>query len=302
MAFISDSSIKEVSARTDVVSVIGEYVTLKKAGGRLKGLCPFHNEKTPSFTVNPDRGFFHCFGCGEHGDSIGFLCKHNGLTFVEAVEHLAARAGIQLTYEGGKDGAPRKDPSERERERQRRDRQLQITERTGRWFQESLKKAPGDSPVWQYIAQRGINQETIDTFHLGFAPNEWGSLSDAMRNRPDDSKIAEELGLIVPRKTGQGYYDRFRNRLIFPVFDIAEKVIGFGGRILPSDDPKEGAKYINSPESPIYTKGDILYGLAQAKRHIRSMGYALLVEGNIDVLSLQHVGFHNTIAPMGTAL
>lgn len=302
MAYIADGSIKEVIARTDVVQIVGEYVSLKKAGIRFKGLCPFHSEKTPSFTVNQEQGFFHCFGCGEHGDSIGFLMKHNGVTFVEAVEQLASRAGIPLTYEGNKEDGPRRTPEERDTERRILQAQMDLTSWTARWFQGRLSATPRTAPIWEYIEERGLQAETLKTFWVGFAPDDWAELSQAIQSDGRDSKLAEDLGLILPRKSGQGTYDRFRNRLIFPVFDIAERPIGFGGRVLPGKDEKETAKYINSPDSPIYTKGDILFGLAQAKRAIRTEGYAIVVEGNIDVLTLHQEGFPTTVAPMGTAL
>ena len=301
MALVSAASVREVRSRADIVQVVGEFVTLKRAGTRFKGLCPFHNEKTPSFTVNQEQGFFHCFGCGEHGDSIGFLQKHNGLTFVEAVEQLASQVGVELRYEGG-NAAPRKTASERELERRKHRAMQDATHWAMQQFQSALMEAPKDSPIWRYIAERNLSDEIVKAFCLGYAPDEWAHLSVLLQKQGRGHRVCEALGLITPRKNGQGYYDRFRNRLMFPVFDITEKPIGFGGRILPSDDDNPGAKYINSPDSDLYTKGDILFGLAQAKKSIRDNKYAVLVEGNIDVLMMHQAGFTMTVAPMGTAL
>jgi DNA primase len=300
MPVIAENSVREVLARASITQVVGEYVTLKKAGTRFKGLCPFHHEKTPSFTVSEERGFYYCFGCGASGDSISFLREQNGLSFVEALEALAQRTGVMLEKSESESFQVNKD--KRAKEREGEERMRQVTRQAGQWFQAQLKSAPRDSVIWRYLEERGIHEDTAIEFQLGFAPDGWDHLSEALVQQKIPLPQAEALGLVAPRKNGRGFYDRFRNRLMFPIFDLAERMIAFGSRILPSTDEEPGAKYINSPESAIYTKGDILFGLAQAKKHIRSEGSAILVEGNIDVLSLHQEGFKTTVAPMGTAL
>ena len=298
---IPDNVVREVLARTSIVQLVGEFVALKKAGSRHKGLCPFHHEKTPSFTVNEELGFFHCFGCGESGDGISFLRKHNGLSFVEAVEQLAGRAGIQVVADEDP-AAARASRARKQRERSFKEELHRVLATADDWFQRRLAQAPPDSIVRGYVQERGLTDETVRTFHLGHAPNEWGALADFFASQRLPVELAEKVGLIVPRKSSRGYYDRFRNRLVFPIFDLTEQVIGFGGRRLPGDEDSEAAKYINSPDSPLYTKGDVLFGLAQAKRFIRTEGKAVVVEGNIDLLMLHQEGMRNVVAPMGTAL
>lgn len=296
---IPEALVREIVARTSIAQLVGEYVALKKAGSRLKGLCPFHNEKTPSFSVNEGAGFFHCFGCGESGDAISFLRKHSGLSFVEAVERLAARAGILIVRED--DPTARRDRAQIQRERSIQEELRRVCGMADVWFHERLLEAPPGSVVRSYLAERGLTDQTVRDFHLGYAPPAWGALADWMAAQRLPADKAEAAGLVAPRKTGAGYYDRFRNRLIFPILDLAGQAIAFGGRRLPGEE-EEAAKYINSPDSPIYTKGDVLFGLAQARKHIRTAGFAVVVEGNIDLLTLHQEGIGNTVAPMGTAL
>ncbi|NUN12458.1 MAG: DNA primase [Myxococcales bacterium] len=296
-----DQEVREILARTSTVRLIGEFVTLKKMGVRYKGLCPFHQEKTPSFTVNEEQGFFHCFGCGEHGDAIEFLRKHNGMTFREALALLATRAGIELKKDRAADGrdfnAHKRNPNQALSEQC-----LETTRSAMELFHKNLLGQPRDTPVWRYITNRNITEQTVSEFRLGYAPPEWAWLADRFRSNTTEQKVAETLGLILPRKNGPGHYDRFRNRLIFPIFDTLERPIGFGGRKLPGSEEDQAAKYINSPDNPIYTKGDVLFGLAQAKKHARATNKAIIVEGNIDLLMLHQYGFRNAVAPMGTAL
>lgn len=298
---IPETLVREIVSRTSIAQLVGEYVSLKKAGSRLKGLCPFHNEKTASFSVNEAAGFFHCFGCGESGDAISFLRKHSGLSFVEAVEHLASRAGIQIVREEDP-AAARRDRAARQQDRSIQEELRRVCGMADVWFHERLLEAPPDSVVRQYLTERGLTDETVRSFRLGFAPQAWSALADwlAAQRLPPDK--AEAAGLVAPRKSGAGYYDRFRNRLIFPILDLAGQATAFGGRRLPGDDQEEAAKYINSPDSPIYTKGDVLFGLSQARKHIRTEGHAVIVEGNIDLLMLHQEGLGNVVAPMGTAL
>lgn len=300
-ATIPDTLVREIVSRTSMAQLVGEYVALKKAGARLKGLCPFHNEKTPSFTVNESAGFFHCFGCGESGDAISFLRKHSGLSFTEAVERLAARAGIAVVRDQDPVAARRAQAS-RARERTIQEELRRVCGMAGAWFAERLREAGPDSVVGRYLVERGLTPQTVTDFQLGFAPPGWGALADSLAAHRLPLDKAEAAGLIAPRKSGAGHYDRFRNRLIFPILDLAGQPIGFGGRRLPGDEEEEAAKYINSPDTPIYTKGDVLFGLSQARKHIRAAGHAIVVEGNIDLLMLHQEGLGNTVAPMGTAL
>lgn len=296
-----DQEVREVLARTSISRLIGEFVPLKKMGIRYKGLCPFHQEKTPSFTVNEEQGFFHCFGCGEHGDAISFLRKHNGATFREALTLLAARAGIELQKDknsGGSEYGSRK----RAQNQALSERCLEMTRVVMERYHRHLLDQPKTSTIWRYITDRKLTEQTVADFRLGYAPPEWAWLADRFRTDLSEQKLAETLGIILPRKNGPGYYDRFRNRLIFPIFDALERPIGFGGRRLPGAEDEQAAKYINSPDNPIYTKGDVLFGLAQAKKHARAADKAIVVEGNIDLLMLHQHGFRNTVAPMGTAL
>ena len=298
---IPDTLVREIVSRTSIAQLIGEYVALKKAGARLKGLCPFHNEKSPSFTVNEAAGFFHCFGCGESGDAISFLRKHSGLSFTEAVERLASRAGIAIVREQDP-AAARRASANRARERSVQEELRRVCGMAGAWFVERLEEAGPDSIVGRYLEERGLTAQTVAAFKLGLAPPGWSGLADWLGTLRLPLDKAESAGLIAPRKSGAGHYDRFRNRLIFPILDLAGQPIAFGGRRLPGEEQEEAAKYINSPDSPIYTKGDVLFGLSQARKHIRAAGCAIVVEGNIDLLMLHQEGIANTVAPMGTAL
>jgi DNA primase len=287
---IPDDKLEEIRRRADIASLIGEYVTLKKAGKNYLGLCPFHREKTPSFTVSPEKQMFYCFGCGEGGNIFSFLMKLNHLTFPEAVRHLAAKVGVVISE---------RQMSREEKERQSLGEQIRrINDLAAGFFAETLQSKAGEE-AREYLRKRGIGEAAIRTFRLGFAPEGWSRLLDFLKRKGVALELAEQAGLLIAR-TGpaQGHYDRFRGRLMIPIEDVDGYVIAFGGRIIGAGEPK----YMNSPESPVYTKGNCLYGLARTREAIREKGFAILVEGYFDLISLWNAGILNVVAPLGTAL
>lgn len=293
---IPEAKIAEIRERADIAEVVGDYVSLKRAGANLKGVCPFHADTDPSFNVNPDRQFFHCFGCGASGDIFSFLQRIEGLQFAETVERLAQRFGVELP-ERPMDPAAR---SAEERARQAARRRRQIIEEAAAFFEAQLR-SPAARRARELLAARGIDDETAREFRLGYAPDSWQGLLDHLGTKRIAPREAEQVGLALPRKSGSGYYDRFRDRLIFTVTDPSGHPIAFSGRAL-ADGEEAGAKYINSPETPEFTKGKILYGLHQARVHLSKTREAVLVEGNFDVVSLARTGQGNVVAPLGTAL
>ncbi|MGM0574230.1 MAG: DNA primase [Myxococcota bacterium] len=300
---IDDALLQQVRDRNNIVQVVGDYVSLRKAGSSYKGLCPFHNERTPSFHVHEDRQFFYCFGCQTGGDVITFVREHHGYGFVEAVRHLAERAGITLP-EGPAAGGDRPSGVGGFKRRKQKESLFAINRAAQEFFQETLQGLQGD-PCRAYVRERRLNGETVKRFGLGFAPDAWEALSRHLAAAGFSVKLAETAGLVAPRKSGSGHYDRFRNRLVFPIRNLAGETIAFGGRALPSpeeDGDRKPAKYINSPETPVYDKGRTLFGLHEARRAIRQVGEAVVVEGNVDVLMLSQAGIEHVVAPMGTAL
>ena len=282
---IPDSVIEEVQNRSDIVEVISEYLPLKPAGKNFKALCPFHQEKTPSFMVSPDRQLFKCFGCNAGGDVISFLSKHEGLTFMEALKMLADRAGVRLP--------------EMDREEGRKSlRIFDLNELGTRFFQNSLESREGKGALKYLEEGRRLSKETIRKFRLGYAPASWDSLLREAGKRGFPPSILEQAGLALRRKDGKGFYDRFRSRIIFPIFNVTGKVIGFGGRALDGRDPK----YMNSPETAIYHKSANLYGLNLAKEHILREGKVIVVEGYLDAITPSQGGIGNVVASLGTAL
>ncbi len=288
MPVIPDDVIAEVLRRTDIVELIAAYLPLKAAGRTHKALCPFHTEKTPSFVVNPERQIFHCFGCGEGGDAIAFLVKHERMSFLEAVRFLAERAGVSLPTTRGGPGAGESDS---------RLPLLEVHRLALDHFRESLRDAEG-TPARTYLADRGISPALVERFELGYAPPRWDGLLRVLKKQGYPDRLLESAGLIVPRQTGSGHYDRFRNRLMIPIRDVSGKVIAFGGRTL---DPKE-VKYLNSPETALYRKGAHLFGLHLAARPIRERKEAIVVEGYFDAIMLHAHGFDHAVAALGTAL
>ncbi len=285
MARFSDDKLEEIRTRADIVEVIGAHVRLKRAGRNFVGLCPFHNEKTPSFSVNPERGFFHCFGCGAGGTVFNFIMRTEGLNFPEAIESLARRYGVTLPERGGETG-----PGAGER-----DAALRANQTAADFFVHVLWKTPDGAAARDYLAARGVAAETARTFGLGFAPERLANLARALEKR-GLLTAAVRLGLV--RQDGAGTRDMFRGRLMFPIRDGQGRVLAFGGRVLDQRLPK----YINSPESPLYSKSRNVYGLYEARAAIASADRAIVVEGYLDAIAVWQAGFKETIASLGTAL
>jgi DNA primase len=288
---IPQGFIDDLLTRTDIAEVVGRHVDLKKAGINLKGLCPFHGEKTPSFVVSPSRQTYHCFGCGVHGDAIRFLVEQVGLSFPEAVRELAQQVGLQVPED-------RTDPAERARDTAARERQASLSELLGQaaaHYRAQLKAGPR---AIDYLKGRGLTGQVAARFGLGYAPPGWRSLASCFA-RYDDPRLEEAGLVIVQGEEGpdQKRYDRFRDRIMFPIRSVKGEVIGFGGRVLDGGEPK----YLNSPETPVFSKGRELYGLYEARRALRDKGYALVVEGYMDVVALAQAGLPNAVATLGTA-
>jgi DNA primase catalytic core len=284
---INDNVLAELRSAADIVEVIGDHTRLKKAGRSWKGLCPFHNERTPSFTVDRDKGLYHCFGCGAGGDVIHFVRQIDRLELAEAVEALAARFGVTIPRRARR--GPRED---------RRDRVFEAVAAAERFYRERLDRPDSNNPAAKYLEGRGVPRELWSTLTLGHAPDAWDSVGKALSPAfPEEVLI--EAGLLQARAEGKGAYDRFRDRLLFVVRDERGRAVGFGGRAL---SPEGEPKYLNSPESPIFSKKRLLYGLFQAREAIRRKDRVVLVEGYFDHLALVRAGIEETVASMGTAL
>lgn len=280
--------LEDLRGRVSITDVVGRRVRLiRKGRGEATGLCPFHNEKTPSFTVSEDKGFFHCFGCGAHGDVIGFVMRSEGLEFPQAVEKLAGEAGIQV---------PRETPEERERA----DRQATLggaVEFAAKHFEQQLRASAGRAGL-DYLKRRGLSDDTMRRFRLGFAPDSRHGLKAALEKADIPEAIAIEAGLLIKPEDGDRSYDRFRGRVMFPILDRRGQAIAFGGRIIAEGEPK----YLNSPETPLFHKGRVLYGLNHAQKTARETNEIIVVEGYMDVIALAQAGISNAVAPLGTAL
>jgi DNA primase len=281
---IPEKTIDQIQEKTDIVELISGYAPLKKAGRNYKAPCPFHNEKTPSFIVSPDKQIYHCFGCGAGGNVFSFLMRIENLQFPEAVEMLAEKAGIVVPRSAGA----------RQGEDPLAAKIYAMNEAACGFFQDCLA---GKDTAREYLVSRGVGDETIKKFRIGYAPDAWEGLLTFFRKKNFDLSIIEKSGLAIPNDKG-GRYDRFRNRIIFPIIDLKNRVLGFGARVLDSSLPK----YINSPETPVYSKGRNLYGLNFSKDAIRAKNYALIVEGYLDFLIPYQAGAENIIATLGTAL
>lgn len=288
MSMIPETSIEEVRSHTDIVEVIADYVLLKKRGSNFTGLCPFHSEKSPSFNVNPSLNIFKCFGCGEGGDVFTFIERTEGLSFPEAVRLLADRAGIQLP----EDDTPGEEASDTEAI-------YHALRFAARFYHDRLTGSDDAQEARTYLKKRGVAAESIRTFGIGYAPDAWDAFMNAAIAAKVRLEILELAGLIIPRKDGSGHYDRYRHRVIFPIFSHVGKVLGFGGRILRADDEP---KYINSPETKVYNKSRVLYGLYHGKNAMRSREEAIMVEGYTDVVALHQAGTAHVVASSGTAL
>ena len=284
--------IHDLLARVDVVEVVGRHVELKKAGINHKGLCPFHGEKSPSFIVSPSRQTYHCFGCGVHGNAIGFLMEHTAATFVEAVEDLAQQVGMQVPQD-------ERSPEQRERAKAEKDKQHSLTDvlaRAADFYKNQLRKSPR---AVEYLKGRGLTGQIAARFGLGYSPEGWRSLASGFPAYDDPQLV--ESGLVISPEVEPGEdakrYDRFRDRIMFPIRNVQGEVIGFGGRVLDKGEPK----YLNSPETPVFSKGRELYGLFEGRQAMRQRGHALVVEGYMDVVALAQHEFGNAVATLGTA-
>lgn len=287
---ISDSTVDEVRSRADLVEIVGEVVSLKKSGKEWKGQCPFHDDRSPSFYVVPDKGFYKCFGCGESGDVFTFLMKRSGMEFLDAVRTLAQRYGIEIRETAGRQGE--EDPFRAHYE---------ANAFAQEWFRRQLVDPAAGKVARGYLEGRGIGAETAERFGLGFAPDGWRGLRDAAAQHEISEPILLEVGLLTTSEKRADPYDRFRNRITFPIESVSGRVVGFGGRILEKDRP-DTPKYLNSPESPIYHKGEVLYALGWSRNAIRREGAALVVEGYMDAVALAAHGVDNVVATLGTAL
>ncbi len=286
--YIPDEVIAEVRSRADIVEVISEYLPLKKAGRNYSALCPFHPEKTPSFMVSSTKQVFHCFGCGTGGDIFGFVMKSESLSFPQAVKVLAKKFGVPIPQR-------RVSPSVK-REIDRKEQLLKVNQLAMGYYRGLLFHRDG-TKAREYLRKRGIGKAVIEEHRLGYALHSWDGLVNHLQGKKVPLDLAQELGLVIPKKTG-GWYDHFRGRIIFPIFDLTGNVVGFGGRALDENSPK----YLNSPESALYHKGQSLYGLHVAKGAIREKGLALIVEGYLDLLTLHQFRFKHAVATLGTAM
>ncbi len=277
--------VDQLLVRIDIVDVVGHVVPLKKAGRDFQGLCPFHNEKTPSFTVSPEKQFYHCFGCGQHGSAIGFLMNHSGLSFTEAVQDLATRVGLVVEFEGGTE-APREDHSPL----------YSIMADAEKLYTQLLRTHPARERAVAYLKGRGLTGEIAKRFGIGYAPAGWDTLLTALGTSPERQRLSSVAGLTVEREGG-GFYDRFRDRIMFPIRDRRGRCIAFGGRVLDQGEPK----YLNSPETPIFHKRRELYGLDIALKASTKLSRMLIVEGYMDVIALAQHGIGYSVATLGTA-
>ena len=288
-AFFTEEKVSEIRERASILEVVSDYVSLKKAGKNHRGLCPFHSEKTPSFMVNEEKQIFHCFGCGAGGDIFGFLMKVGHFSFPQAVEELAKRYGVRLP---ARELSPAK-----KKELAKREILFQINQMALEYFHDLLSRRREGEEGRGYLLKRGVSEQVIQEHRLGYSLDRWDGLSRHLQEKKVSLELAWELGLIFPKKR-EGWYDAFRGRILFPIFDLHQRVVGFGGRLIGEGEPK----YLNSPESSIYHKGEILYGLQVAKAYIPEKDCVIMVEGYFDLLTLHQYGLKNSVATLGTAL
>jgi DNA primase len=295
--------ISEIRDRSNILEIVSDYVSLKKTGKNYKGLCPFHSEKTPSFMINEEKQIFHCFGCGEGGDVFTFLMKAGHFSFPQAAEELARRYGVKL---------PSRELSlTQKKEMAKRDTLFRINEMASEYFNDLLARRREGEEGRRYLSQRGINKEIIEEYRLGYSLDRWDGMVQHLQEKKVPLELAWELGLIFPKKKvgdstlrvsrrldAMSWYDAFRGRILFPIFDLHQRIVGFGGRVIREGQPK----YLNSPESSIYHKGEILYGLQVAKRYATEKDYVIIVEGYFDLLTLHQYGLKHSVATLGTAL
>ena len=287
---IPDEKVREVRERAPILEVISDYMSLRKSGANYQGLCPFHGEKSPSFNVNPARGIFHCFGCGAGGNVVTFVMRMEGMNFPTAVKFLAKRVGVDIPER----------PLTRDEKRKvdEQDQLYSINELAAQFYRRVLESDESGAAGRSYLERRGVDDQTAATYRMGFAPEGWDNLAKHLGRKGVAAEDAEKLGLLRKREGRDGYYDTFRNRLLFTISDLHGRAIGFGGRVMDDSLPK----YINSPESPIYRKSEVLFGLDLAKKGMREQGSAIIVEGYFDHLALYRAGHTNVVATCGTAL
>lgn len=287
---VDKTLLDQIRSANDIVDVIGSYIPLKKAGGNWVALCPFHREKTPSFNVNPQRQIFHCFGCHKGGDVFRFVQDFESVGFMDAVRRLAERARIPLVMDSSRGS---------ESSRQQKDVLLEMHEHITRRWQSALTNDASGEPARGYLASRGVSEEAIALFRIGYAPEAWDDTVNWAAGRKYAASDVEKAGLIVRKEGTDHYYDRFRGRLIFPICDEQGRVVAFSGRLLQSD--AKVAKYVNSPETPIFTKSRIFYGLDKSRRALLDTGFAVVCEGQLDLIACYMAGVQNVVAPQGTA-
>lgn len=288
---IPPAILEQIRAASDIVDVIGAVVPLKRAGANFVGLCPFHREKTPSFNVNPHRQIFHCFGCHKGGDVFTFVREYENLSFMEAAKRLADRASIRLELQN-RVGDPQAFHL--------KEVLLQMHEQIAQRWQNALANDAAGQMARDYLARRGVSEEAVKLFRLGYAPEEWDDTVNWARSKGYDPGLVEQAGLIVRKNDSDRYYDRFRGRLMFPICDEQGRIIGFSGRVLSGDE--KTAKYVNSPETPIFRKGKVLYGLDKAKKAILDLEFVVVCEGQLDTITCHSHAMRAVVAPQGTAL
>jgi len=286
------TDLEEIKNRLNIVDVIGDYLRLEKAGGNWRGLCPFHNEKSPSFMVSEEKQIWHCFGCQKGGDVFSFVMEMEGMEFREALKILAEKAGVELKTVNPKVA-------------EKKNRALEILELATKFYEFQLWEGPGKGKILSYLHDRGLRDETIKEFRLGYAPKGWRNMLDFLTKRGYGVNEISEAGLVIRKEGNQGgeqnYYDRFRSRIMFPIAEYSGRVVGYSARVAPGEDESQ-AKYINSPETGVYHKSKILYGIDKAKGEIKHADFILLVEGNMDVIATSQLGIKNVVAVSGTAL
>ncbi|MBI4715571.1 MAG: DNA primase, partial [Nitrospirae bacterium] len=293
---IPEGLIHQVRESQDIVEIISGYLSLKKTGQNYTGLCPFHSEKTPSFTVSPVKQLFHCFGCGAGGDVFHFLMRHDHLTFPEAIRFLARRSGIPVAEERERTGD----------EAEKHAAVFRCNQAAAGFYRQTLLSGKEGGHGREYLQKRGVRPETVESFQVGYAPEGWEGLLRHLLSRGFRAEDLVRAGLVAARERGTGYYDRFRGRILFPILDLQKRIVGFGGRVVdlphPSGETEGGPKYLNSPETPVFQKGHCLFGLEKAREGIREYGWVAVAEGYMDVLTAHQAGLTNVVATLGTAL
>lgn len=284
-----NSPIDEIKQRLDIVDVLSEYLQLKKAGGNYKANCPFHHEKTPSLMISPDKQIWHCFGCGKGGDIFAFIQEIEGMDFPEALRVLAKKANVTLSYQ---------DPALTSK----KTKVLDILKISADWLQKQLQENPQAEIARQYILQRKVSLDAQEDFKLGYSLGEWSALNDFLKTKGYSEEDIFTAGMTVKKDKGTGYFDRFRGRLMFPIRDVHGSIVGFTARLLKEDPDHPAGKYVNTPQTMVYDKSSVIYGLDRAKQEIKKSGAAIIVEGNMDVITCHQAGFKNVVASSGTAL